>query len=339
MKFVLLMCVALAGCRGQRAEVARSIEFTQLPPAGEGSPDKLHAIAGRVVGGVAGQRIVLYARSGMWWVQPTASAPFTDVAADRTWKNSTHPGSAYAALLVNAEYVAPLTMAALPAVGRSVSAVATAEGTMLARPEAKTLHFSGYRWQLREVASDRGGTRNYYDAANGWTDKNGHLHLRLARKGDRWSSAEVSLTRSLGYGTYRLVVRDISHLEPAVVFSMFTWDDEGPAREMDIEIGRWGEPASKNAQFVVQPYYVPANSVRFNAPAGRLTHWFRWEPGQASFATVRSGGEVVAEHTFTSGIPLPGKEAVHLNLYLFDNKRNPLREACEVVIEKFEYLP
>lgn len=31
-------------------------------------------------------------------------------------------------------------------------------------------------------------------------------------------------THSLGYGTYRFVVRDISKLEPSEVFSLFTWD-------------------------------------------------------------------------------------------------------------------
>jgi hypothetical protein len=47
----------------------------------------------------------------------------------------------------------------------------------------------------------------------------------------------------------------------------------------------------------------------------------------------------VDEHTFTSGVPSPNNEAVHMNLYVFDNKGNPMRRDCEVVIEKFEYLP
>jgi hypothetical protein len=29
---------------------------------------------------------------------------------------------------------------------------------------------------------------------------------------------------------------------------MFTWDDVGPQREVDIEISRWGEAADQNAQ-------------------------------------------------------------------------------------------
>jgi hypothetical protein len=108
---------------------------------------------------------------------------------------------------------------------------------------------------------------------------------------------------------------------------------------MNIEIARWGEAASKNAQYVIQPYYVPANVVRFMAPAGKLTHTFRWEQGRVSFKTVGAGERVVDEHAFTSGVPYPGQEAVHMNLYVFDNKTSPLQRGCEVIIEKFEYLP
>jgi hypothetical protein len=150
--------------------------------------------------------------------------------------------------------------------------------------------------------------------------------------------------RSLGYGSYRFIVHDVSHLEPAAAFSVFTWDDAGPPREVDIEISRWGETGSKNAQFVVQPYYVPANVIRFVAPGGVLTHSFRWDPGRITFKTVRgtasgTGANIVAEHSFTSGVPSPGGELIHLNLYVYDNKSNPLRNGSEVIVEKFEYLP
>jgi hypothetical protein len=157
---------------------------------------------------------------------------------------------------------------------------------------------------------------------------------------EEWNSAEVRLSRSLGYGSYRFTVRDVSHLEPSAVFSILASDDSGPL-EMDIEVSRWGEPISKNAQFVIQPYYVPANVFRFNSPPGRVTYSFGWEPGRATFRTQRGANKspAIAEHVFTSGVPSPGKEAIHMNLYVFRNNRSPLQRAAEVVIEKFEYLP
>ncbi len=60
--------------------------------------------------------------------------------------------------------------------------------------------------------------------------------------------AEVILTRSLGYGTYSFVVRDVAQLEPAAALGMFTWDDLGVEqnhREMGVEISRWGDPGEQ----------------------------------------------------------------------------------------------
>jgi len=341
---ILVLTVAglswgFTGCGISKGSVEPSIAFTRVPPAGDGSPDKLEEIEGRVTGALPGQRIVLFALSGVWWVQPLTGKPFTPIRADSTWKNSTHPGVAYAALLVDSSYRPPLIANTLPEKGGPVRAVATVKG---AQPESpsRILRFSGYQWETRETASDRGGSTNFYDPANAWTDKNGLLHLRVTRQGDHWVSAEVKLSRSLGYGSYRFAVRDVSQLAPAAVFAMFTWDDVGPSREMDIEISRWGEPEDKNAQYVIQPYVVPANTVRFDAPAGPLTFWMDWRPGRMAFKTVReSTGRVVAEHVFTSGIPTAGNERIYMNLWAYVNKRYPLHHEFEVVIEKFEFLP
>ena len=343
--FLAILSIVLGGCQSPpQARIEPSIEFTKLPKADQGNPDKFDPIEGRVTGARVGQQIVLYARSGVWWVQPTTKEPFTAIQPDFKWSNMTHPGNAYAALLVDPGYRPSPTLNVLPEKGGLVVAVSMAEGPMLERSPLKTIHFSGYEWEVREATSSRGGTTNLYDPANAWTDEEGFLHLRIARKENRWTSAEVTLSRSLGYGSYRFVVRDVFNLEPAAVFGIFTWDESGPPREVDIEISRWGEPTNKNAQYVIQPYYVPANVIRFTAPAGTLTHWLLWEAGRVSFETVRgskthAGSNVVAQHTFTSGIPSPGGESIHMNLYVYDNKNNPLRHGAEVIIEKFEYLP
>jgi hypothetical protein len=336
------MCVNNTSCGYARGPTGPTIAFSKVPSSVEGSPDKLEVIEGRVSGAKPGQHIVLYAQSGQWWVQPLADKPFTEIQGDSTWKNWTHPGYAYAALLVDSRFRPQPTLAALPDTGGAVMAVATVRGGTSS--PSKTLAFSGYQWEIRSTASDRGGTRNVHDPANAWTDEAGLFHLRVAKHGEQWTSAEVRLSRSLGYGSYRFVVRDVSFLEPAAVFSLFTRDDFGPSREMDIEIARWGQMDNRNAQYVIQPYYVPANTVKFTAPAGTLTYWLRWEAGRASFRTLRGAAPnnqsgIVAEHTFTSGVPTPGDERVHMNVYVYDNKRSPLQNPFEVVVEKFEFLP
>jgi len=342
----ILLGFLLCGCPRWQAKPEPSIEFSRVPPAAEGGPDKLDVIEGRVIGARPGQQIVLYAKSGAWWVQPLVGEPFTEMRPDATWTNSTHLGTQYAALLVEPGFRPTSRLKELPTRGEGVAAVAIAKGVQSGSAISKSLQFSGYDWRIRNAPSDRGGL-NTYDAGNAWTDPRGALHLRIAKTAEQWTCAEVTLTRSLGYGSYSFVVQDTSTLDPAAVFSIFTWDYGGKEqnnREMDIEISRWGDPVSKNAQYVIQPFYIPTNVARFTEPPGMLTHSFRWEPGRASFRTVQGSGGVAAtragvDHVFTSGVPSPGVESVRMNLYVFHGAKNPLQHGAEVVIEKFEYLP
>jgi hypothetical protein len=325
------------------------IEFTKIPPCAQGGIEKLDTITGRVTGARTGQQIVIYAHSGAWWVQPKVERPFTSIRTDSTWSTETHLGYEYAALLVDPGYRPAPTMDALPSKGGPVALTAIIKGvgpTILA--PTKPLKFSGYDWNVRTIASDRGGSNHPYSGDNAWTDSVGALHLRISKTSDDWSCAEVVLNRSLGYGTYVLVVRDISHLEPAAVLSMTTFDEWGGEqyyREMDVEVSRWGDPSSKNnAQYVVEPYYRPGNVYQFVAPLGTLTYSMRWEAGHAGFRTVRGnspgpGASAISKHDFTSGIASPGQERLHLFFYVLASDKNPLQHDNEVVLEKFEYLP
>jgi hypothetical protein len=343
---LLSFCILLSSCRSRQSVPGPSIEFTRVPPAEEGGPDTVDIIEGRVIGAGPGQLIVLYAKNGPWWVQPLRTEPFTRLSENFSWTNSTHVGTDYAALIVEPGYLPAETMNALPAVGGKVLAVASAKGGSSGPSVTKTLIFSGYQWRLRDAPSNRGGMNNY-SSNNAWTDSTGALHLRVAKVSGQWTCAEVSLTRTLGYGTYSFVVRDISHLEPSAVFTMFTWDYAGVDqnyREMDIEVTQWGDPNNKNAQYVVKPFYVPENVVRFTLPPGVLTFSFHWEPGRVSFSTVRGSGSgtksrPIAQYVFTSGVPDHGIETVRMNLYFYRSGKAPLKNGDEVIIEKFEYLP
>jgi hypothetical protein len=340
-------CVLLSACRS-RTEAARpSIEFTRVPAAETSRTDKLDIIQGRVPGARPGQQIVLYARTGAWWIQPTLNTPFTSVQADSTWINSIHLGSEYAALLVEPAYRPEPMMNTLPDRGGNVAAIAMTQGATSGPTVGAFIQFSGYEWRARNAQSHRGGAYNDYNPANAWTDAAGALHMKITKESGKWTCAEITLTRSFGYGTYSFVVGDISQLEPTVVFDMFTFDYAGGDqnnREMNIQISRWGDPASKNAQYQVQPYYIPANVARFSMPPGVLTHTFKWEPERVSFRTFRGlvterASEIIGEHVFTSGVPSPGAESVRMAIYVFGSPDNLKRNEAEVVVDKFEYLP
>lgn len=340
--------LALGGCTSKQ-DNQPSITFSRVPQADPGGRDPHDIIEGGLTGNLPGEQIVLYAKSGKWWVQPLVARPFTKIQRNASgnwiWTSATHLGTEYAALLVKPGYAPAATVETLPTPGGLVIAVARVKGQN--SPPSPMIGFSGYQWRVRDRPSSRGGTNNEYSPNNAWTDPNGALHLRIAKVANRWTCAEVSLSRSLGYGTYSFTVRDTSDLDPSAVFGMFTWDyaqSDQNFSEVDIEISRWGDPNNRNAQFTVQPHYVPANVARFSAPPGVLTHSFHWERGRIAFQTSRSswhGGtkSTVAEHVFTSGIPTPAIESVRMNLYIYGESRIPFGNGAEVVIEKFEYLP
>lgn len=348
MRPAVILAIALfaAGCGPQHGS-RPDIQITRVPPADPGGPQKLDILGGSVHGAQPGQQIVLYAHSGIWYVQPFANQPLTKILPDGSWSNSTHLGTDYGALLVDSSYRPASRISALPEVGNGVAAVAVVKGRVVTPVVQKKLHFSGYDWLVRAAGSDRGGEPNDFDPDNAWVDSNGYLHLRMANRNGRWTCAEVNLTRSLGYGTYRFVIQDSARLNPSAVVGFYTWDDlhsEDFRNELDIELSRWGNPKNKDAQYVVQPFYVAENLSRFEAPPGVVTHTFRWEPGKATFKSfpgqnADAAARPVGEHVFTSGIPAPASETVHMNLYDFHHSRNPSQQPSEVVIEKFEYLP
>jgi hypothetical protein len=345
---LLVFCIALSSCQSPKANSGPSIEFTHIPPAAQGGRERVDTISGRVTNARPKQQIVIYAHAGPWWVQPWPDHPFIPIK-DSTWSTETHLGFEYAALLVEPDYYPQPEMDVAPTQGGFVALVTIVKG--VGAPQfapTGSLKFSGYDWGVRMIANDKGGTNNLFDAENAWTDASGALHMQIKKKSDRWSCAEIFLNRSLGYGTYSVTVRDTSHLEPAAVFTMYTFEDsagEQHYREMDVEVSRWGDAANKNnAQYVVQPFYTPGNVFVFAAPTGTLTYVLRWEPGYATFKTFRgrSAGaraQLVSEHEFTTGIPLPGKAIPRLIFYVVASDKNPMQKPSEVVVEKFEYLP
>src|SRR5215472_5496680 len=331
---ILAVFLAYCACRPNQATSAPTIVFDQIPAQNSSASDQTNTIVGRVVGAQSGQQIVLYARNdGRWGVQLQSGQPFTNITADGRWTGSAQRGSEYAALLVEPSYRPPQLTESLPGIGTGVAAVEMVNdrGVAAVFPRPKTINFSGYEWAMSDGFIYRAGSRNFFDPANVWTDANGALHLRISGSPGRWTTAEVKLTRSLGYGTYRFQVRDISHLQPSAVLTLVSWDGVGTEQnrsELDVELSRWGYINNDNAHYVVQPYYVPANIVRFRIPAGVFTHSFHWEPGRATFSTVAGSGDggthLVKQHVFTSGVPTPGYESVRISSYVFDKGQVPL---------------
>ncbi len=214
----------------------------------------------------------------------------------------------------------------------------------------RTFTFSGYTWWVKESTQPVGPGPNLFSASTRHVevDRQGRLHLRILREGDRWTCSEVVNNRSLGYGTYRFYLEtDTARFDDNVVLSLFTWSDtpDYANREIDIEFARWSDPGAPNAQFVVQPA-TPGRMVRFRIPRGvaRSVHSFRWEPGVVRFSS-RTGWDPTRGtmlHTWTfngSDVPVPGDENPRINLWL--NRGEPPTDGkqVEVIVARFQFEP
>src|SRR5215813_14748515 len=138
------LCLLFSACHTQPSSSTPRVIFDKVPKADVGGPDKLDTIDGHVTGLQAGQQIVLYARSQeLWWIQPFSDQPYTKIQTDSRWRNQTHLGTEYAALLINQGYKPPRTTENLPVPGAGVAAVAITpgRGKMPEPPPVKTLHF------------------------------------------------------------------------------------------------------------------------------------------------------------------------------------------------------
>jgi hypothetical protein len=333
----------VAGCGSQRGSAEQPIVFTEVPVADHGGPDGFEPVQGKVLHAGPGDRVVLYAQSdGLWYLQPASSRPFTEIKPDLTWNSLIHLGDRYGALLVHPSYTPVNRVPQLPTKGGPIAAVVEAPGNP---PHPRIIHFSGYDWEARSKYGDRGGKLNPYDPDNVRVDEDGSLHLRITRRNDQWSCAEVSLRQSLGHGLYSIIVRDVSQMDPAASLVMYTWGaGDRFHREVDVEVTQWGDPQTRlhNAQFVVQPYFEPSNVSRFEAPVGLATFSFHWKPGDLLFSAAHGlpgPGAVVASHRFTSGIPDPGGASFRINLYAFGKAKFPMQAPTEVIIERFIYSP
>lgn len=126
--FCIIFCFLFLSCSFQ-TNIEPSVEFTKIPMAEFGGTVRLETIEGRVKNSRADYKIVLYARSGEWYVQPFADHVFTEIQTDSKWSNLTHLGTEYAALLVSPDFIPPAKIQTLPEKSDSVIAITVVSGT------------------------------------------------------------------------------------------------------------------------------------------------------------------------------------------------------------------
>ncbi len=107
----------------------------------------------------------------------------------------------------------------------------------------KDIEFGGYTWTVR---SGRGGPGpNAWDESNVWIDVATNLHLKITQRDGKWTCAEVTMRKRLGFGRYQFKVSGrLDRLDDNVVLGLFNYPtgDVGlnATHEIDIEFARWG---------------------------------------------------------------------------------------------------
>jgi hypothetical protein len=111
---------------GKEGNTKPNIQITEIPPRGAGA-ERVETIAGTVSGVKINEcKVVVFARTDTWYVQPYVASSDTFINEDNTWRTDTHLGSQYAALLVKNSYMPPSRTGRLPEVGGRVLAIAIA---------------------------------------------------------------------------------------------------------------------------------------------------------------------------------------------------------------------
>ena len=215
-----------------------------------------------------------------------------------------------------------------------------------ASKQTRTISFSGHDWEVRNTHNTRRGPGpNVFSDSDEsvWVDDNGRLHLKIRKIDDVWHCAEVTLKKSLGYGTYTFHVNsDLTTLDKNVVAGFFTYLND--QEEIDIEFSKWSEENNNNAQFVVQPYEKEGNIERFQLGEnlGTTAHSFTWHKKQILYQSVaieNSNSQTIHSWTYTGkDIPKNKKEKLKINLWLFKGQEPSNLQEQEIVIDSVSYM-
>jgi hypothetical protein len=316
-----------------------TLEITSVPAFGEAGH-----IRGRVAASTAGPHSVLVAGllEGRGWLPKPAA-----VESDGSWEVELSAGEAGAqATLFRAwlipEQAKPVFLTGSECVPLALTRTALARDEVVrANPGQKILSFSGYRWRVKDSDLRLGPGGNHFHRDQAWVDELGHLHLRLSQVDGKWQCAEVFSEDSFGEGRYEWEILSALKINERVVLGLFTWQDDCPHHEIDIEISHWGRATNQNNyQQVVQPHADPRNISRlyFSETSGSTRHLFDRTLRDVRFEAW-DGSERMHVWTFsrTSAVPEVGAENVRINLWLVDGKPPSDGQPVEIVLSAFRF--
>ena len=219
---------------------------------------------------------------------------------------------------------------------------------------AKDIEFCAYTWTVR---SGRGGPGpNAWGENNVWLDSSTNLHLKISQTDGKWSCAEISMRRRLGFGWYQFQTTGrLDRLDDNVVLGFFNYPtgDVGPdaTHEIDIEFARWGDAKNPMGNYTVWPVEKSLKQVSrsfpFTLTGDQTTHRFIWSNSQVEFRSMHGhhddDREGINAWVYSpeeaprriSQQPMP----MHINLWLFKGLAPKNGQEVEVIIHAFKFTP
>jgi hypothetical protein len=219
---------------------------------------------------------------------------------------------------------------------------------------AQTLTWAGHIWNVTEGGMAGAAPGN---PANVTIDSNGYLRLRIVKRGNSWTAAQLFTTDNMGFGTFQWIVEgDVYRMDPTTVLGLFPY---GPANgigidgedEIDIEFSRWDNTCACNADFTVYPstgHYRndnPSWEDDFRARASDLTTArFEWSSEKVIFTLMKGShpiGEtedIIQTETYSSNRTNIPQSALPVGINLWCFQHTPASDQY-AVIRDFQYSP
>jgi len=219
---------------------------------------------------------------------------------------------------------------------------------------AQTITWSGRQWKV--TSGGMAGVAKG-DPANVSVDDQGYLHLSIAQRDGKWTSAEVFTTERFGFGTYQWIVEgNVYDMDKSTVLGLFPY---GPVHhigadaedEIDIEFSKWNETCHGcNADFTVYPATgnrkadgTSAWEDNFYVKGGTLTTArIEWFADHIVF-TLMSGAhamgttaDVIKTETYSSDKKNIPQQSVPVGINLWCFRETPAAKQA-VTIRSFEF--
>ena len=285
-------------------------------------------------------KVVLWAKTNIWYVQPTTTEPYTIIQPDSSWLNYTNPWDRIVALLVDNSYQ-PLS----PRVDHPAEASGVIAYDEYPESSLKFISWSNFNWQVKSGELVGPGPNYFSDDTNFvFVDSEDRLHLKIDYRDNKWFCAEIFLDHSLGYGFYNFTIDSpVNDFDFNTILGCFIYDTT--AREFDFEFSqRLANPY--NAQFVVQPWYNPGNIEFYNMPAtAETSHSFLWTADSIVFNSWNGHAgtptPITLIHTWKytgADIPIPVNDRMRFNLYLYGGEAPLSGMGDTVIISSFNYV-